>query len=164
MKTLYLLRHAKSSWSDPSLKDFERPLSERGLADIQTMASRFLERKRQLQCIITSPAVRAKMTANLFAKAIGFPRNDVAANPELYFAGSAMFLKAATLIDEDYDAAMLVGHNPAITEFVNDMCNAGIDNVPTSGLVELRLAVDYWAEVVCDEAELIDFDYPKRKV
>ena len=163
MKTLYLLRHAKSSWSDPSLKDFERPISERGLKDIQTMSGRFLANQRELQCIITSPAVRAKTTANLFAKAIGFPRSDIAANPELYFAGSAMFLKATSLVDEDYKSAMLVGHNPAITEFVNVMCNAGIDNVPTSGLVELRLPVDYWAEVVEGEAELVDFDFPKRQ-
>lgn len=162
MKTLFLFRHAKSSWSDPELKDFERPLADRGLRDVDVMAERFVAQDRHVQCIVSSPAIRAKTTAILFAKAINFPQDDIAANPELYFAGAAMFLKAASLIDEDYDSAMLVGHNPAITEFVNDMCDADIDNVPTSGLVELRLPLEHWSEIAYETADLIDFDYPKR--
>ena len=162
MKTLYLLRHAKSAWSDPELRDFERPLAERGLGDIGVMGHRFVERGRNVQCIISSPAVRAKMTANLFAKAIGFPLDEIAANPELDFAGAAMFLRAASLVDEDYDSAMLVGHNPAITEFANDMGGGEIDNIPTCGLVELRLPIENWSEITYDTAEQIDFDYPKR--
>ena len=74
-----------------------------------------------------------------------------------------MFLKAASLIDEDYESAMLVGHNPAITEFVNDMCEAAdIDNIPTCGLVELKLPIELWSEITYDSAELEQFDYPKR--
>ena len=164
MKTLFLLRHAKSSWSDPRLKDFERLLANRGLNDLEIMARRFIDQSRQVQCIISSPAVRAKTTAILFAKTIGFPQDAVAANPELYFAGAAMFLKAASLVDEDYNSAMLVGHNPAITEFANDMCGADIDNIPTSGLVQLQLHIDHWSDITYDGAELIDFDYPKRMI
>ena len=163
MKTLYLLRHAKSSWEQPELRDFERPLAKRGLKDIGKMGQRFLQLGRNVECIITSPAVRAKTTALLFAREAGYPEDDISANPELYFAGAAMFLKAASLVDEHFQSAMLVGHNPAITDFVNDMCNAGIDNIPTSGLVELRLPVENWSEVKYGNAELIDFDYPKRE-
>ncbi len=163
MKTLYLLRHGKSSWEQSDLRDFERPLAERGLNDISHMGKRFLQKGRSVECIITSPAVRAKATAMLFAREIGFPEDDISANPELYFAGAPMFMKAASLIDEDFQSAMLVGHNPAITEFVNDMCDANIDNIPTSGLVELRLRINTWSEVRYGNAELIDFDYPKRK-
>jgi phosphohistidine phosphatase len=163
MKTLYLLRHAKSSWDHPELRDFERPLAPRGIKNIKSMGERFRQQQRLVQCIISSPAVRAKTTATLFAREIGYPEDDITANPELYFAGAPMFLKAATLVDEIYQSAMLVGHNPAITEFVNDMCDAGIDNIPTSGLVELRLPVDQWSDVKYGMADLIDFDYPKRK-
>ena len=163
MKTLYLLRHAKSSWEQPSLRDFERPLAERGLNDIAKMGQRFLEQGRQVECIVSSPAVRAKTTALLFAREIGYPEDAISANPELYFAGAPMFLKAASLVDEHFQSVMLVGHNPAITEFVNDMCNSGIDNIPTSGLVELSLPVEHWSEVKYGIAELIDFDFPKRK-
>ena len=162
MKTLYLLRHAKSSWDHPELRDFERPLSERGLKDISSMGQRFAQAGRQVGCIISSPAVRAKTTAILFARELGYPEDDVVSNPELYFAGASMFLKAASLVDEHFESSMLVGHNPAITEFVNDMCGVGIDNVPTSGLVELRLPVECWSDVSYGDAELIDFDYPKR--
>ena len=162
MKTLFLLRHAKSSWKQPELKDFERPLAKRGLSDISLMADRFKSRNSSVQCIISSPAVRAKSTATLFAEAIGYPKDEVVANPELYFAGAAMFLKAASLVDEDYDSAMLVGHNPAITEFANSMCDGDIDNIPTCGLVEFRLPIEDWSEVSFDCAELVDFDYPKK--
>jgi phosphohistidine phosphatase len=162
MKTLFLLRHAKSSWDQPELKDFERPLAERGLRDISLMAERFKSRDATVQCIISSPAVRAKTTAILFADAIGYSKDEVVANPELYFAGAAMFLKAASLVDEDFESAMLVGHNPAITEFANCLCNGDIDNIPTCGLVELRLPISDWSQVSYGVAELVNFDYPKK--
>jgi phosphohistidine phosphatase len=162
MKTLYLLRHAKSSWDDPKLKDFERPLAERGINDAPLMAKRFRDRKKQLDCIISSPAVRTKATAKLLAKELGFPSDGIGSNPELYFAGSNMFLKAASLLDDDCEAAMLVGHNPAITDFVNEMANSQIGNIPTCGLVELSLPIDSWADIDFASATLVDFDYPKK--
>jgi phosphohistidine phosphatase len=164
MKTLFLLRHAKSSWDDSKLKDFERTLSGRGLTDAPTMGARFLDRGKQVDCIISSPAVRAKSTAKLFAEAIGFPVADLASNPELYFAGAPMFLKATSLLDEDFDSAILVGHNPAITEFANTMAGTDIENIPTCGLVELTLPIDNWSDVELASATLVNFDYPKNLV
>jgi phosphohistidine phosphatase len=162
MKTLFLLRHAKSSWDDPELKDFERPLSDRGIGDVPTMASRFMQGHSGLDCIISSPAVRAKTTARLFAKQIGFPRGDIISNPELYFAGTNMFLKAASLVDETCESAMLVGHNPAITDFVDSMAAVDIDNIPTCGLIELSLPIGNWSDVQLGAATLVNFDYPKK--
>lgn len=162
MKTLYLLRHAKSSWDDPELKDFERPLSERGLGDVPVMAARFKSRSSSPDCIISSPAVRAKTTAKLMGEGIGFPSDDIASNPELYFAGSGMFLKAASLVDEGCDSAMLVGHNPAITEFANAMANSDIENIPTCGLVEISLDIGNWADIEMGSGSLVEFDYPKK--
>lgn len=162
MKTLFLLRHAKSSWSDAQLKDFERPLNERGTADVPLMAERFLRRGVTIGSIITSPALRAKTTAKLFADAIGFPEAEVIANPELYFAGSGMFLKATRSVDEECDTAMLIGHNPAITDFANALSNSQIDTMPTSGLVELSLPVEQWGDIDFGEATLVSFDFPKK--
>ena len=162
MKTLYLLRHAKSSWDDPELKDFERPLASRGLRDVPEMASRFQNRGSHVECIISSPAVRAKTTAKLLAEQIGFPVDEVASNPELYFAGAGMFLKAARLLDDHFDSAMLVGHNPAITEFANMMSGADIDNIPTCGLVQMSLDIDSWGDIEEGSAQLVEFDYPKK--
>ena len=162
MKTLYLLRHAKSSWDDPELKDFERPLSDRGLQDAPIIGERFKQRGGVPGCIISSPAMRAKTTAKLIGEAIGFPVDDIASNPELYFAGTGMFLKAASLLDDDCDSAMLVGHNPAITEFANVMTNSDIDNIPTCGLVEISLDIDDWSEIETGIGSLVEFDYPKK--
>ena len=162
MKTLFLLRHAKSSWDNPKLKDFERPLAGRGIRDAPTMAARFLARQSSVACIICSPAMRAKSTARIFADNIDFPEDDIISNPELYFAGTSMFLKAASLVDENCESAMLVGHNPAITDFVNTMANADIDNIPTCGLVELSLPLEHWGDIQTGDATLVEFDYPKK--
>ena len=162
MKILYLLRHAKSRKDNPDLKDFERPLAERGISDLPVMAERFKAKKSRVDCIICSPAVRTKITAKMFAQAIGFPGDEIGSNPELYFAGSNMFLKAASLLDDEYESAMLVGHNPAITEFANEMANADIDKIPTCGLLQLSLPINTWAEIEFSKAELVDFDYPKK--
>lgn len=162
MKTLFLLRHAKSSWDDPDLKDFERPLNKRGQQDIPLMAARFRERYGKLDCMVCSPALRAKTTALNMAREIGFPEQDVVSNPELYFAGTGMFLKAAGQFDERCSRAMLVGHNPAITEFANALANAGIDNIPTCGLVEISLPIASWSEVSLGSGTLVEFDFPKK--
>lgn len=162
MKTLFLLRHAKSSWADADLKDFERPLSTRGAEDVPATAERFLQRHKGVDCIICSPAVRTKMTAKLLARHINYPVGDIVSNPELYFAGAPMFLKATRLVDDTFESAMLIGHNPAITDFVNEMAGTDINNVPTCGLIELSLPIDKWADAELGKATLIDFDYPKK--
>jgi len=162
MKTLYLLRHAKSSWNDPDLKDFERPLNERGINDIPNMVSRFQSRQSGLDSIVCSPAIRAKSTAHLWAKNVEFPLDDIISNPELYFAGTNMFLKAASLLDDDCESAMLIGHNPAITEFVNQMGGSDIENIPTCGLVELELQIDDWSDIKLGDAKVVEFDFPKK--
>lgn len=162
MKTLYLLRHAKSSWDDPELKDFERPLAERGLRDIPKMAARFRQRGDTVGCVITSPALRAKTTAKMIADQIGFPADEIFSSPELYFAGAGMFLKAVGLLDEHCQSAMLVGHNPAITEFANGVCDGRIDHIPTCGLLKLQFPVQHWEEIQEASGELVYFDYPKK--
>ncbi len=162
MKTLYLLRHAKSSWNDSGLKDFDRPLSSRGFRDAPAMAMRFASCGNQLQCIVTSPAKRASTTARLFANNIGFSSVDIASNADLYFAGTGMLLKVASMLGNEYSSAMLVGHNPAITEFANLMAVSNIDNVPTCGLVKLGLEIINWSDIKAGAAHLLEFDYPKK--
>lgn len=126
------------------------------------MAARFRQRNSQADCIICSPALRTKTTAHLWAEELGIPDDEVTSNPELYFAGTGMFLKAASLVDEECQSAMLVGHNPAITEFANAMAGCDIDNIPTCGIVELRLPIDDWSQVEIGQAELREFDFPKK--
>jgi len=162
MKTLFLLRHAKSSWDCPGLRDFQRPLADRGEREAPIIGERLLGRGSTIDCIISSPATRARSTARLMAKAIGFPIGKVVSDPDLYFCGTSMYLKAASLVDDRCESAMLVGHNPTITDFVNEMTNAQIDNIPTCGLVELSLPIDHWSEVARGTHALVEFDYPKK--
>ena len=163
MKSLFLLRHAKSSWDFPDLRDFERPLAVRGDRDAPIMGRRLLERDSSVARIISSPAARARATAELMAAAIGFPVDEIISNPGLYFCGTSMYLKAASLVDDDFDSVMLVGHNPTITDFANEMANAGIANIPTCGLVELALPIDQWSEIRPGAATLEEFDFPKNE-
>ena len=163
MKTLYLLRHAKSSWDDPELKDLERPLADRGIRDIPKMASRFQQRGDTVDCVVTSPALRAKTTAKMVADQIGFPPDEVASNPEFYFAGVGMFMKVVSLLDANCQSAMLVGHNPTITEFADGICYGRIDRIPTCGLLKLQFPVQDWEEIQEVLGELVYFDYPKKE-
>ncbi|MDE0478858.1 MAG: histidine phosphatase family protein [Gammaproteobacteria bacterium] len=163
MKTLFLLRHAKSSWDYPKLRDFERPLAPRGDREVPIMGKRFLGRESSVDCIISSPAVRARSTAKLMAEAIGFPIDEVVSNPDLYFCGTSMYLKAASLVEDNFDSVMLVGHNPTITDFANEMANADIANIPTCGLVELSLPIDHWSEIKRGDSTLMEFDFPKNE-
>ncbi len=163
MKTLFLLRHAKSSWDYPKLRDFERPLAPRGDRQPPVMGKRFLERESSVDRIISSPATRAHATALLMAEAIGFPVDEVISNPDLYFCGTSMYLKAASLVDDNCDAVMLVGHNPTITDFANEMANANIANIPTCGLVQLALPIDHWSDIQRGNSKLVEFDFPKNE-
>jgi len=99
----------------------------------------------------------------MIAEQIGFPPDEVTSNPELYFAGAGMFLKAVELLDEHYRSAMLVGHNPAITEFANGVCDRPIDHIPTCGLLELQFPIQHWGEIREALGELVYFDYPKKE-
>ena len=94
---------------------------------------------------------------------VGPCRIDLGKMASLYFAGSGMFLKAASLLDDDCAEAMLVGHNPAITDFANLLANAGIENIPTCGLVKMTLDIDDWSDIEPGSATLVEFDYPKKQ-
>ena len=161
MKTLYLLRHAKSSWAGADLKDSERPLNSRGEHDASVMASRLRE-EGPVQAIISSTAVRAISTARLIAEGTEFPTESIVLNSGMYLAGPKKLLEVVQNLDSDLSTVMLVCHNPTITEFANCMSGATIDNVPTSGLVKLRFNSHNWADAMLGSATLVEFDYPKK--
>ena len=163
MKTLYLLRHAKSSWADRELTDQDRPLNSRGLNDITKISARLRE-KSAVQAIISSTAVRAFSTAKLMAEGIGIPAESVSFKSEMYLSGPLKLLEIVRQLDAMLTGVMLVGHNPTITEFVNSMSGANISNVPTCGLVILKLNSDTWAEAAFYDATFVEFDYPKKEV
>ena len=163
MKTLYLLRHAKSSWSEPGVEDKDRPLNDRGASDIPIMSAR-LRKNSSVEAIISSTALRAFTTANLIAEEIGFPVESVVLNSAIYLSGPLKLLEIVRKLDDRFREVMLVCHNPTITEFANCMLGANIDNIPTCGLVKLGLDAKTWMHTDFEKGTLLDFDYPKRDI
>jgi len=163
MKSLYLLRHAKSSWAEPGLGDKQRPLASRGLHDAPMMGERFNSRGEKLDRIISSPALRAHTTAQMFAETAGFPPEDVVLEPDLYFLGSGSIEEVILSQDDQLQSIMLVFHNPDITHFVNSIdYEVSIDNVPTSGLIKLDCDIAHWQDWSNDKTTFDYFDYPKN--
>ena len=163
MKTLYLLRHAKSSWKEPNLEDKHRPLNDRGASDIPIMSAR-LRKNSSIEAIISSTALRACTTANLIAEGIGFPVESVRLDSAIYLAGPLTLLEIVRKLDDRLVEVMLVCHNPSITEFANCMLGANIDNIPTCGLVKLKLDTNSWVRTEFEKSTLLDFDYPKKEI
>ncbi len=163
MKSLFLLRHAKSSWSNPGLDDQQRPLNKRGKRDAPVMGGRFRARNELLDLILTSPALRARHTAELFADACGYSPEKIVEESELYLLGARSIEDIIENQDDRYQSLMLVFHNPDITHFVN-LCDASvrIDNVPTCGLVKLVSEIQHWRDWSLSNAHFDYFDYPRN--
>jgi phosphohistidine phosphatase len=163
MKSLYLLRHAKSSWSEPGLDDRQRPLNQRGMADAPMMGERLLARGESIDAVVSSPALRAQTTAELFSRAGGYAAADIAIDPDLYFLGSGSIEGVIRAQDDRLQAVMLVFHNPDITEFANSIDYAfQVDNIPTCGLVRLSCDIVRWSDWSRDHTNIDYFDFPKN--
>ena len=121
LKTLLNIRHAKSSWDIGSLNDFERPLNDRGKKDAPIMAQRLLDKKTPIDAFISSPAKRAKKTAELFSFVYNKKEEDIIFISALYHASPETFYEAIEQIDDAYNSVALFSHNPGITAFVNEL-------------------------------------------
>jgi phosphohistidine phosphatase len=167
MKTLYLIRHAKSSWDDLDLTDIERPLNERGKKDAPRMGKRLKEKNVFPDLILSSPAKRAFETCKVFAKTLGFSEEKIKTDKRLYHASEDQILKVVQEIEDLNDqeeVVMIFGHNPGLTEFANSLLNETIDNIPTCGVVASKIRVKYWKETTFGSGEMKFFDFPKNKV
>ena len=161
-KTLFLVRHAKSSWDDPTLDDIDRPLNKRGKRDAPEMGKRLSEFGVKPEIVISSPALRAFKTAVKVSQELGFKKSDIRIEEHVYSWSSAEVLKVIAALDDKYKSAMIVFHNPAITDLVNDISDARIDNVPTSGVVVIGFDSGKWSDVKKGGGKLLEFDYPKK--
>ncbi len=159
MKYLFLLRHAKSSWSDPGISDQQRPLNKRGRHDAPVMGSRLKERDECPDLILTSPAIRARDTAELFADA----SEGIVEQAELYFSSSGSIEDIIAGQDDQIQSLMLVFHNPDITNIANSVGGMiQIDNVPTCGLLKLACSIDRWSDWSISKTRSEYFDFPRK--
>ena len=161
-RRLTLLRHAKSSWDDDGLADRDRPLNQRGVRDAPLMGQRLKARGARPTLMVTSPAVRARQTAQIIAREIGYPQEFLQREEELYLASPEQILAVLARQESSFRDVIVCGHNPGLTELANRLTGAGIDNVPTTGLVVLGLEVGSWSDLDGTRGELLLFDYPRR--
>ncbi len=162
MKRLYLIRHAKSSWDDPRLPDFDRPLNDRGKRDAPRMGRRLAEGGHRPDLLLSSPAKRALGTAKRVARELGLRKGDISRNIRLYHADESQLLQVVRAQPDQATSLMLFGHNPGLTEFATLLCRYPFGNVPTCGVVCIDFAVDRWQQVSYNQGELKFFDYPKK--
>ena len=157
MKTLLLARHAKSDWGDASVRDHDRPLNARGLRDAPAMATRLAGEGPRLQHIVSSTALRARTTADAYAAAF---RLEVADEPMLYAASARTILSVAAALPDAVDVAMLVGHNPGMTDAVADLTGEDVE-FPTCAVAECTVDVDSWAELIEGSGRLVSLRTPR---
>ncbi len=162
MRLLYLVRHAKSSWEHPGLRDFDRPLNDRGHRDAPQMA-RFLKERKGVQpdLLVSSPAKRALTTARYFAEVFGIAEADIVQETDIYEASAHDVFDVIARLPGEARIVFLFGHNPAFTDVVNRFSSEYIDNVPTCGVVRLESTAERWAEVKSSNTRLTDCYFPK---
>jgi phosphohistidine phosphatase len=161
MKTLLLIRHAKSSWNNVILPDFERPLNERGKYDAPLMAKRIKEKKIEIDAFVSSPAKRAKKTAAIFMDEFNAKEKKLIFIPSLYEATSEKFYDAIENLKDKYDTVALFAHNPGITDFINSLECSPVYNMPTCGVYAVKIKIKNWKEFRKANKEFLFFDYPK---
>ncbi len=160
MKTVIIIRHAKSGWDNAFASDFERTLNDRGNKDAYNMALRLKSRSIIIDACIASPAIRAASTAEIFATTIGW--NSPLFIPELYHASPITISKTIHNCNDQLNSIALFAHNPGITDFVNSLTNQiRTDNVPTCGMFAVNTAISSWKEFAQAEKNLLFYDYPK---
>jgi phosphohistidine phosphatase len=160
MKNLFLIRHAKSSWKNIGLKDFDRPLNKRGKESLKVMSKIFADKYSKIDLILSSPAERAKVTAISFAERLNYKVDKIIFLDDLYMADTKEIFDIISNQKEENNSIILFGHNPGLTDFVNIYSNSTLENIPTCGVVHLSLEKN-WKDIKHGRFLIEDFFYPK---
>lgn len=166
MKTLQIIRHAKSSWANPELTDKSRPLNKRGYRSCELMASRLISAGCDFNFVFCSTAVRARETISNLVKALpeeGIHGREIICQLDeaLYTFDDEALLAWCQRLDNDLSNVLLVGHNPALTELCNSLAGAAIENIPTCGYARIELPIDNWGELGSGTGYLVEYLTPK---
>lgn len=161
MPSLYLIRHAKSSWKQPELEDSKRPLSNRGERDAPEMARRLKLQSIIPDLIISSPALRARKTAEIISSEMGYDESEIKYDWELFHASTNTLLSILKKIPPRFRIVFLFGHNPGLTYFANSLSNLKIDNIPTTGIVGIEFNKP-WKDINFGTGKMLLYDYPKK--
>lgn len=162
MKTLLLMRHAKSSWKDSSLKDTDRPLNKRGQKAAPRMGEKLKDAGLKPQLILSSPALRARDTAEMVAKKSGF-KKDIQLIDSFYMGEPDDYLHEIVKLPDEVDRVLVIGHNPGL-EGLMQILSRQIEALPTAGVAAISLPVEHWSEVSQQTVgTLVSLFKPKEK-
>ncbi len=161
MKQLVLIRHAKSEESNAGTKDFDRSLNPRGFSDAPKMGLRLRELSEAPQFVISSPAERARLTAQFILEQVGFDGDHIQWEEEVYEASARVLMNIVNGISEEYDTVWMFGHNPGFTYLAEYLTSEAIGNIPTCGVYAMTFEVATWAEVSQHTAVKKFYIYPK---
>lgn len=162
MKTIILIRHAKSSWDFPDLSDFDRPLNKRGANDAPMMGKRLRKFRVEPDLIVSSPAKRAYKTAKSISRELGYPKDKILLDDTIYEADLSDLLRVVQGLDNALGIVMIFGHNPGFTLLANFLAGTPVTNIPTCGIFCIDFDLDSWKEIGEKKGILKFFDYPKK--
>lgn len=163
MKTILLVRHAKSSWNDADISDIDRPLKRSGVKDAIEVSEKLKAKKVIPDLLITSPAVRAMTTALIFARTLKYHFGRIVINEMAYDFSKDALLPLLRNTDDKYDVVMLVGHDPALTYLLNDLAGKAYEKMPTSSVAKINFTVKQWQKIAPRKGKLIFIKSPAKK-
>jgi phosphohistidine phosphatase len=167
VQTIILLRHGKSSWSDPTLADLDRPLAPRGERASRRIARYIRQKKIRPALVLYSPSLRTRQTLEAIESSLG-KRSVIELEPELYAASERGLLQRLQALPDSVDSVMLIGHNPGLHELARTLASRGAelprleDKFPTGALATLVVDSDSWATLGPGDAELVEYVVPRQ--
>ncbi len=164
MKTLLLIRHAKSDWSNDGLLDIDRPLNNRGYADAYTMSKLFKETKILPDLIISSSAIRAISTALIISRNLNYNPSAILINSSLYESTTNKYSKVVEKIDSGYKCVLLFGHNPVISDFAMNLGHPLKTEMVTCAVATINKEVKNWTQFISAKTETCDYNFPKHQL
>jgi len=162
IKELFLVRHAKSSWDDPTISDHDRPLNERGFRNAPKMGGRLSDRGISPDALISSTALRARTTAKIIADLLGWPEDRIVLDRALYHASATELQEYISGLNDGHTSVMLFGHNPGMTSLLSHLFGFALDNLPTCGVVYLKFSAESWADASRSMPCEATIDFPKN--
>jgi phosphohistidine phosphatase len=163
MRSLTLVRHAKSSWDNAALSDFDRPLNERGRRDAPLMAQRFAHAAERPLQLVASPAARATSTALIFADALNVAADTIRYEPEIYEATVDTLIEVVRGLSDALPNAVLFGHNPGFTDLCHALARCDFSEMPTCAIARIDFDIERWQDVAPARGRLMAYSYPKER-
>lgn len=157
MKTIYIVRHAKSSWEYEGIEDIDRPLKKRGIKDAYLIANVLKDKIRKPDAFISSCANRALHTGVIFSNVLGFPMANLKISKSLYSFSDGYLVKTIRALDDAYDSAIIFSHDHGINTFVNTFGSKPISHVPTCGVIGIQFDTEHWKNIKSGKTVLKEF-------